>query len=89
LLLGAVILLAGVRLANAPASPGLMLAWDYPYDRDDIVFEVWETYDLSTWFLADTIPDLTWPIDTTKAPAAFFKVRAKDTETGEVSKWAN
>lgn len=67
----------------------LVLAWDYPFDRTNIVFEVWrsETSNMAGAYLETTTPGLTHQIDST-APQGFFRVRARDTSTGLVSDWA-
>jgi hypothetical protein len=67
----------------------LILAWDYPFDRTNIVFEVWraETSNMAGACLEATTTTLNYQIDTT-APQGFFRVRARDMSTGEVSDWA-
>lgn len=66
------------------------LAWDYPYDRSHVVFEVWRTQSIQVlnWTLVAVTPDLIYSFDPDLAPAGFFRVRARDTETGLVSEWA-
>lgn len=67
----------------------LTLAWDYPSDRTDIVFEVWGSPSMTepAWTLLGETNATEYPIDST-APAGFFKVRARDEVTGLVSDWA-
>jgi hypothetical protein len=66
----------------------VILLWDYPADRTNIVFEVWHTHSLTSakWELAGETTNLFWPFEPNKE-AEFFIVRARDTVTGAVSEW--
>jgi hypothetical protein len=81
-----ILVLAGLLLALPVAA--LELQWDYPTDHSKLVFEVWGSCDLVEWEHDGDTADLSWPIDTA-APMRFFKVRARDTETGLVSEWSS
>lgn len=67
----------------------LTLAWDYPEDRTNIVFEVWGSPSITepAWMMLGTTPELRWPFEPTCA-SGFFKVRARDEVTGLVSDWS-
>lgn len=69
----------------APAA--VKVSWTHPSTDPAIVFEVWASGDLSQWDLAHETAahEIFIPAN---QPMEFYKVRARDTSTGQVSDWA-
>jgi hypothetical protein len=85
------ILIVGLLISTISIKAGsiLLLSWSYPYNTNNIVFEVWSTTNIIQSFQLNTVtPDLSITIDATITPASFYKVRAKNTITGETGGWA-
>ena len=82
-----------VAHAFPPARSGaprlLRLTWEYDPEATNIVFEIWSSPDLLTWSQEKETP-LHWcPVmPTLEVERRFYRVRARDTATGEVSDWA-
>lgn len=63
----------------------LWLVWNAS-TSPNVVYEIWHSTDLTFWTPAAETPDTQWQIPAGKKQE-FFKVRARDLYTGQVSDW--
>jgi hypothetical protein len=86
-----ILLLAGLLLAATGLTKTLSVVWDYPYPRTNVLFEVWWSDTLaseSDWQLIALTAGTRFNFESSRYQAKFFRVRARDTQTGLVSAWA-
>lgn len=75
------------RAGVAPPAPRpLTLLWSHTQENGDR-YQVWRSEDLQKWDLVATITNQSWPIPI-PPDAAFFKVRATNVFSHQVSDWA-
>lgn len=83
-------LIERVRVARVTAAQAPVTlrgcAWDYDPLLPGMIFEVWSSTNLVSWVLATNTTEkiALFPVKTME----FYRVRARDPDTGNVSDWA-
>lgn len=83
-IIGAV-LAAGIL--SVPSPKTITLKWDVNNPPGSVVTEVWTSTNLADWTKYADVSGSNIVVPATN-PAAFFKVRNRDSFTGELSDWA-